>query len=707
VLAKRIVLGPAVALALTTGCLRKDYPVEAPVVARVDLRGADAVSPKEVLAGLATAESPRFLGIWDGVVFDYEVFDETLLERDLDRIERFYRARGYYETKVTAARVVRTDAHHVKVQIRVHEGLPVLVAGDVQTPGLEGLPFPVAVAASRAVALRPGDRFDEAQFERSKTGIKAALADRGYPFAKVTGRATVDIAREEARVTFEVEPGPPAVYGDVRIVGLREVPERPVRDNLDLAPGKPYSRAEVLDARTALINLGVFATVDVREDLTHPETGTVPVTVTIAEAPLRTLRMGGGMRFDVLEWSSNLSIGWEHRNFLGGLRRFSIDTKPGIVFFPTRMDNLVPPERVLLRNRVRAELLQPAFLEGRTTGIVATEFNIYPVLYPGGQTSNENVIGYDELKIAPGVRRAFFGHHVYATLGYTWQANFPFAYVGENFLPSVYVSYPSLTTSLDLRDDPIEPHRGVFVSNTVQIAGYVFGGNASDVREQPEIRTYVPISKRVTFATRAAVGFVFAHNYGSTLCDPNDPACKTFLNTDTAAVDRDEQLLLFRALYSGGPNSNRGYPFRGVGPQGVLDYLEPAGSRCKGGLSPGEHPDVWTDDPSCFRPQGGLTLWEASAELRFPVSEPVLLALFVDASDVNRNVATFRFNVPHLSTGIGFRYATPIGPVRVDLGYRIPYMQEVGRKDLRPEDGSVTTIFGLPLNLQFGLGEAF
>jgi outer membrane protein insertion porin family/translocation and assembly module TamA len=65
------------------GCLRKDYPADAPVVESVRLEDQGAVSRDEVLAGLATAKSPRFLGIWDGVVFDYEVFDEALLDRDL------------------------------------------------------------------------------------------------------------------------------------------------------------------------------------------------------------------------------------------------------------------------------------------------------------------------------------------------------------------------------------------------------------------------------------------------------------------------------------------------------------------------------------------------------------------------------------------------------------------------------------------------
>jgi outer membrane protein insertion porin family/translocation and assembly module TamA len=531
-------------------------------------------------------------------------------------------------------------------------------------------------------------------YERAKTNIVRALADEGYAFARTEGHVHVDIARHEATIRIDVTPGPHAVYGPVRIVGLKAIPEDPIRRDLGLVEGREYSRAELEDSRTALVNLGVFATVDVRQDLSHPEKAVVPVTVTVEEAPLRTLRLGGGMRFDVLQWSSNLTVGWEHRNFLGGLRKLTLELKPGLVFYPTRMDNFEAPRNVLPEGRLRAQLEQPAFLEGRTRGFVTAEYNVYPLLYPGlgeNKGDDENVIGYQEVRTQFGASRPFFGHHLYLTASYSWQANFPFTYLGTTTLDPVHVSYPELDAIVDFRDDPIEPHRGFFLSNTVQLAGYIFGGDASDVKEQPELRTYVPISKSVTLATRVTVGLLFPSNYGRTLND-TDP-----LAAETTAWQRDQQLLLFRAFYSGGPNSNRGYPFRGVGPQGVLGYLLPSTAGCQGR----------TEDQACFRPLGGLTMWEASAEVRFPIVGPLRAALFVDASDVEPSIAQIRFTVPHLSPGIGLRYATPVGPVRLDVGYRVPYLQKLGTEKIPPNEGTQSTVFGAPIAVSFALGESF
>ena len=676
---------------LCVGCLRKELPVEGPAVTSVELQGTDAVAPGPILSGLSTAESARFLGIWDGVAFEYEVFEESLLEKDLERVERYYRARGYYEAKVTAARVLPAGDRRVRVEIRVSEGPPVITE-HVSPQGLQHLPIDVAVAAMEAITLEPGARFDEQVYTESKQAMVDALADRGYAFVRIEGRTEVDLARHLAKVRLEVHPGPRAHYGEVRIVGLKKVPEGPVRDSLGVVEGGDYSQAELRDARNALINLGVFSTVAVEQDTSKPKSAKVPVTVIVEESALRALRLGGGSRFDVLELSGHLRVGWEHRNFLGGLRHFSVETKPGVVLFPTRMDSLATPTHALPKNRLRVSLQQPSFLEGRTKGFVGGEFNVYPVLYPD-LTEKDNVVGFLEVTAQTGLERAFFDHHLYATLAYNWRFDDPIAYLGENRLKdSVTVSYPELTTVLDFRDSQIDPRSGVFLENSAQIAGYAFGGDASDVKLRPELRTYFPVEpvdKEWTLATRATLGLLFPSSYGHTLtADPatHDPSSPESL--------RDQQLLLVRAFYSGGPTSNRGYPFRGVGPHGPVGFLLPTTVRCDPGDTRSE----------CLRPLGGLTLWEASLELRFPLLSPLRGAIFIDGSDVRRHIASITFDTPHLSPGMGLRYLTPVGPLRIDVGYRLPWSAPDAEAR---QEGDPGTIVGLPIAIHFGLGEAF
>jgi outer membrane protein insertion porin family/translocation and assembly module TamA len=361
----------------------------------------------------------------------------------------------------------------------------------------------------------------------------------------------------------------------------------------------------------------------------------------------------------------------------------------------------VPWTEYLPENRLGIELRQPSFIEGRTTGALKAEYNVYPLLYPlpeGVPPENERIIGYHEIKASARVERAFFGHHLEVVPSYNFQANFPFVYQqgSPSDLDSVRVSFPELVTTLSFVDDPVTPRSGFSLSNSLQVAGHGFGGTVDDVRIRPELRTYLPIDKSV-LATRFTFGFLLPSGYGTAGLETNGVP---FDPTNHALVS-DQQKLLFRAFYSGGPNSNRGYGYRAVGPQGPIGFLVPTGINCR-------------DNPTqsgCIRPLGGLTLWEASIEARipFPISAPLSFALFVDASDLTREVGRIRLTVPHLSPGVGLRYATPVGPIRLDVGYRVPGAQALGHRNLSEDEGLPgPDLFGFfPGAIHLAIGEAF
>src|SRR5262249_37710194 len=131
---------------------------------------------------IATTGTSRFLGFFPrGVVLDYEYFDRFVLERDLTRIERIYRARGYYEAHVRAARVEHTSEGHVRVTVLVQEGSRVDL-GDVRIDGVAALPLEDTAAIFAAIrrTLRKGNAFDETNFEQAQEKLVRALADRGY-----------------------------------------------------------------------------------------------------------------------------------------------------------------------------------------------------------------------------------------------------------------------------------------------------------------------------------------------------------------------------------------------------------------------------------------------------------------------------------------------------------------------------------------------
>lgn len=645
---------------------------------------------------IATEHSPKFLGLFPGVVYDRELLDTYALQRDLRRVQRFARARGYYEARVLAARVVPAGADTVDVEIVVDEGQAVKLAS-VSLEGVDGVSAEAKAEARKAIeAELPLQKpFDEASFERAEKALVRALTDRGWASTTSERRAEVDLASHEARIFFKLDPGPVTTVGKVRFEGHDPDDVTAARRVFAVREGDRYSTAELDEGRQALLEEGVYGAVEVTPDLDGARRrGVADVLVKVEPARPRTLSAGLGIEFDLLRADLHGTLGYRHANFLGGFRKFEIKTRPAVIFYPLRT-TLAEIDKPLLENRLRSELRQPAFLEHKTTGFVAGEYNVFPVLYPNPIPV---VHGYNEVRAQVGLERAF--GKLFVTPSYNFEANYPFDYLGttEGLLP-VRISTVELEARLDLRDDRIRPRKGLLLAAEVQASGGPLLGDATDVRLAPEARVYVPLPKKMVLASRAAFGFLFPLNYG-------DAAQRQYANPDATVpgVDRDFQILFFRGFFAGGPNSNRGYPLRGIGPHSTLGFLIPEVEQLRG-LEDCNAPNLNEDQlRNCLLPTGGMSLWEMSAELRVPVTGPLSSAFFCDAGDAAPSRGQLRFDRLHLSCGAGVRYDTPVGPIRLDVAYRIPGLQTLGSStgERVPDD-----FFGIPLALAFGIGEAY
>jgi outer membrane protein insertion porin family/translocation and assembly module TamA len=167
---------------------------------------------------------------------------------------------------------------------------------------------------------------------------------------------------------------------------------------------------------------------------------------------------------------------------------------------------------------------------------------------------------------------------------------------------------------LNTTDDPLDPRRGWTASIVVEPVGGILGGEVDFFRLIVEGRRYQPLFWRIVLALRTRIG----------LADP---------------LEDDENIPLFERFYAGGTNSVRGYERRHVGP-----FL--------GG-----------------DPIGGRSLAEVSVELRRPITETIGGSVFVDAGQVSRRSFDLPFDDLDVGVGFGASYKTPVGPLRVDLGF--------------------------------------
>lgn len=688
----------------------------------VDVEGEQALNERDIVDSLATAPSPKFLGLFRGVVYDYEVYDASVLQRDLARVTRYYRSNGFFDAQVRVARVKRTRDAHVRVEIVVDEGPPTL-NGHVEVGGLESVPVPVAVEVRKVAqrGLRTGRRFDEARYRTATDNTRDALLARGYAYAEVAPSADVDVTTHTVDYVFAVKPGPTATLGPITFEGLdpdgdgprqNELNESKLRQTLDIRAGDAYSSEAISAAEQALRDLNLFSAVTIEPKLASPVPAThavVPLVVHVEPVHLRQLRLGGGAEFDQLKTDVHLLAGWEDRNFLGGLRDFSVRFKPGVVLHPTRINAWTTPDRLLPEERLRIQLKQPGLLEARTHGYLRTDLNIFPLLVDPNPAPDDPIVGFREVMWSAGAERRFW--KFFANFSYNVQVESPFTYKGtlDPALSTLVLLYPQLITTLDFRNDTVHPHSGAYFANDLQLAGWAGGGSARDIRVQPEARGYVPVSRRITWATRGSLGFLFPSDYGDVI---ENHLSEGLTDANRASRVRDIETVYWRGFFSGGPSSNRGYPLRGIAPHGVVPFLNPATASQQIALRCNPNGGS-LDAQSCSIPIGGFTLWEFSSELRFRIAGPFASSLFCDMGDVSAHRADLRFKYLHLSCGGGARYDTPVGPIRLDIGYRIQPLQVIGFRNEQavwqryPQEGLQPRIFGVPLAVSVGIGEAY
>lgn len=662
-----LVIATATTAATLGGCAKK-VPEDRYGVKRLQIEGAEQVDEDEIKARIATKAHPTWAWPWT----EWPLYDETVFERDRERIERIYRARGYYDARVTEVRRVFDDeARRVELQVLVTEGAPVRVRS-VRVTGLEALTPTDARHVQNAVIVERGARFDELDYDLSKQAVERALGNASYAAARVTGKVVLDPRAHTADILFHVSPGHPCRFGKITVEGNGDLPALPVLGAAAIREGQPYSEDAIDDARLGVYTLGAFASV---ETITEVDDKLNLVHLRLRVVPGRRFRYGVGVGVEAggpqsqssgdvaganfAQWDLHLLGRVEHRNFLGGMRRLRVEERPRLIFndpFPGAGD----PH---LGNAISADLRQPAFVEARTTLVAHTRWDVGPDPF-GGQFFRSDLI----LGIGP--ERRFFGGRLLAQSSIN--ANFfnELTGVQDGPYPDYLVSFVQHRLQLELRDNPRLPRSGGYFAATLQHAGYIVRSDWNYVRITPEARGYLPLPWRMVLAGRVRLGMLFVTS--SNIHVPTDDP--------DGFVQRLADLGPLRErLRGGGGNSVRGYVANTLGD---VTYA-------RGRLD-----------------SGGLRQWEASLELRMLFTDTLGAVLFVDAGDVSR-MPRFRFDQPQTTLGVGLRYHTLVGPLRLDLGLTPPSLQSIG-PDERVRTGlTESTVFGASGNIQLTIGEAF
>lgn len=604
----------AAALALAgvalPGCLPRGT-VGRPVVVALRIEGARAVPETEITPRLQTQPSARYL-----FTSEPQPYDEDVVAVDRRRIEAFYRSRGYFSARVAAPEVEPRGEGRVEVRFRVEEeGPPVRVAA-VQVEGLEG--EPQARARLPRLPLAPGDVFTEAGFDAGRKALEEALAASGYPRAEVEQEARVDPADHSARIFYRVTPGGRWKFGNVFVSGTAVVPRARVRQAAAevMTPGQPWDQTLLPKVQKEVSDLGVFGGIRVQPGQPDPAAGTIPVVVSVREAPFRTVRAGPRLGVQATRYDAGATASWVHRNWLGGLRKLQLDASAGWAWI--RSSSTDGPVALL-----SAELTQPQGIARRVDlGLrLEAEHRIeegYRYFAERARVSAPVHLG--PAKAVPSVNLEYyqaFGGATRGELGGASQALL--SCPGDQ--RTCLLAYLEQSLELDLRDDAIDTHRGLYLALSLQEGIHAFGQGFSYLRALPEVRAFLPIRKSV-LAFRGRVGVL--HAYGR------------------------EGVPLLSRFVGGGPGQMRGYASRRLSPLVPLSL---------GG----------------YAPVGGAGLLDGSLELRVPLVGALGGVLFFDGGNTELQARDiWKLDRLQWAAGLGLRYHSLFGAVRADVGVRLP-----------------------------------
>jgi translocation and assembly module TamA len=639
----------AAALAVSfAACASQDEKKDAPIVNDLKIRGTHAFSESAIKKKILTAET----GWWPFA--DDHHFDPVEWQSDLARIERFYHSRGYYQARVENVRVQTVPPKKqgqpakVNLQVDVVEGPPVRV-GKLQVTGLEPLTEAERETVTADLPLAEKEIFDEGDWDATKARVLRGLKDLGHARTQLDGQAVVDVGTQQAQLTIRTAPGARYRFGEIDVrSGVRSgtppaIHPDWVAEQVRLAIGddRVYSEALLDEAQRRVFTMGVFSTGRVRAVGQPTPDGRIPVQVNVREAPMHTLRLGGGVGFDQVRQEARLTGEWTNRNWLGGMRRLNLRATAGWAFLPSTIavvrDQIEkgPHHGFIYKAGVDFEqprLFQRPSLRGKT--LLESERTLEQTYDAIGGRAMAGVSWepHSTLTLFPAYNLQ--GYYLNGPPDATIQSA-PLALGCTEDPCFTLLSYLEEIITWDKRDDRLEPRKGHYLSLSLQEGGGPLGGDFGYLRILPEARGYLTLGNddQFTLAGRLRAGTLLTRSGR-----PEDSAVTT-------------------RFYSGGANAMRGFSIRRLSPL-LLVPVDGTGESIT----------------YLALPIGGNGLMEGSAEIRTRFTDTLAVATFLDFGTVTRERLPFQ-NAHRMlyAVGFGLRFLTPVGPLRLDFGFRLPF----------------------------------
>ncbi len=579
------------------------------------------------------------------------------MARDAKRIEEYYAEQGFLDARVRYEVRLDTTANAVDVTYHVREGSPLrLDSVDV---------VPAAGADSVAPSLREewtrfvaglgkerGERLGEVARVRLRSRPLEWLRDRGYPWASVMDSLTVDSARVSAHLLIRYDTGPRARVDSVAVEGREALAYHTVRREIPFKSGDLYSASRAAEGQRQVFGLGLVRLALLEVAPGQPRDSTVTLRLRVEEG--RSHLISGQVGY-ATERGVVVEGQWEHRDFRGGARTLTLSPVANTGW-------LASSGNVDRRFGMSATLRQPYLFNYRVSGTTRPFVEYRDDFHDESVTwGNDASILYE--------RAALKRASTTFTLSARRVIDAPSLYVRGD-VPDTLVLFAQPVNIGTVRtarlgvdwvfgevDDPLTPRQGFVARVGAEVAGPRALSQVEYLRVEGQLSGLVKLGARMGLVARVSGGRLFPR--GESVPTGPDEYLSTLIELRDAVFT------------AGGTGDVRGWGTGLLGPKTPDVRIVRQGDSIR----------VSADRYVVLT---GLARATASVELRLPF--PFLgpnqgTHVFLDAGRVWN--PDDRFRNPELppdplgqerffyGTGVGVSFGTLVGPVRLDLGYKL------------------------------------
>ena len=634
-------------------------------------------------------------------------FSRRLIQTDADSILGLYVANGFSDARVDGQILdnYKGKEGDVYVKYSVSEGPQTRVA----SLAIEGNHAFTDEALLEDVGSRPGQPYSDFNVATDRDNLLALYFNAGYPEASFTSTAERVTASENAekkdgaaspanensknrqndegrekketsetaqaapvKLEYQITEGPQTRVRKIILTGYRRTRPRVIEREIRVREGAPLREADVVESQRRLYNLGIFNRVTIEPQNPSGSDPDKDLIVLVEEAKRYTMAYGGGFEVQRLASTTNPTGGQVQAAPRGIFEITKVNLTGRADSLSLKLRGSTIEDRALLGYSIPNTFGDSHYSTQATAYTEKTQdINTFTAMrYEGSMQLTDQISSRTTV-----LYRYSFRKVLVSNLN---------THIAPEEIPlfeqPTLVSEFGTTWLRDARDNPADATKGSLNSADFSVASTSVGSSASFLRFFYQNSTYYPIKRRFSFARSIRIGILqpFANTESLTFPPPTATQC-----TQAAPPGPTPEIIpLPERFFGGGGTSLRGFALNQAGPR----------------------------DPCTGFPVGGQAMLVLNQEFRFPMRLPYVGtqlggAIFYDGGNVYSRIdhitlrpyspkpvfvlqdpsqppsatnptlcvynCTNELNYFAHTIGLGLRYATPVGPIRIDLGYQI------------------------------------